>query len=403
MAATIPATFFSSKDSIRRSREQFILEMKSSAQFCIQLCNETDLVNPLLITLLYNYNLLVSVMMGDTSVTLWRLHGDLVCGATALGLHRESPKTKSEISLALEIRRRAHAAVFGFDKAHASFTGRPITLPRRYCTAVLPLDLPDEDLLLPNDELRKKAGEELDENGWNTRGAVYPATTLRVFYLMALIREEILELNLATTDEDLDAARILDLKDRALQQYEAFPSMLKYQAGEIETAKSDPTLWSRACTRLRYVQNIYLIERLLQKTGYSNGQELLETAKESLGLCLKFYVYRDTFAEHQFDFEWMVSPRKWRSDLQACAFEPVLTATDHVLRSACSRCLVSRTIETIKSSHEQSRTAETIAFGNNTEPDHAGRVLGLGQTGQWQLSTLPEDKNHHIDCFGPCS
>lgn len=260
MSSQIPETFFTSADEQPKSRKQFLLEMKNSAEFCLQLCNETDMVNPLIVTFSYNNCLLESIFIGDTSVRHWRHHRDLVCAATALGLHRESHGTSSKISLALEVRRRAHAGVFGLDKAISSFTGRSVVLSRRFCTAILPLDVADEYLMLPHEELMEVVNRDLDANGWNTTRKFFPATRIRVFYYMALIRDEILESSLGTTGEQLDVAQVLDLKRRALEQYHDFPKVVKYKNGDTEGGISDGLLYGRVAVRCKYLQNMYLIE-----------------------------------------------------------------------------------------------------------------------------------------------
>lgn len=321
MSSRIPESLFTSPDGHEKDRKQFLLEMRNSARFCVELCSETDMCNPLLVSLLYNFSLLTSIFSGDTSILLWRMHGDLACAATALGLHREPPissQSPAPISLALEVRRRVHAGVFAIDKALASFTGRPPLMTRRYVTAVLPLDVSDEDLILSKEELGQIVASH-DQNGWNTKGEIYPATRIRLHYLMSLIRDEILEWSLGTAFMGREAemvAAILDLKQRSQAQYESFPWMVKYETGDEVGPISDLTVSCRISVRNRYLQNCFLIERLLQKAGYSEGQELLDIARESLAVVLISYNHRDRFVDQHHDFEWIVS----RSPFFCCSF-----------------------------------------------------------------------------------
>lgn len=74
--------------------------------------------------------------------------------------------------------------------------GVPPLLTRRFCDIQPCLDLPDEALLLPPDELALAASQ-LDPNGWNTSGSTYQLTTLlRARLQISIFREEILELAL---------------------------------------------------------------------------------------------------------------------------------------------------------------------------------------------------------------
>lgn len=183
--------------------------MRRNADLCLSFCSGSDTVNPLLVILLYNYCLLTSVFGGDTSPMLWRRNGDLCCAATALGLHRGSSTTNRNFGFAAEVRRQAFASVFIVDKAIASFTGRPPCLSRRFCTNALPLDICDDDLMLPHEQLLELTRTKLDANGWNTSGALHGVTRMRLHYCMSLVRDEILELSLGNIKLNTAAETIL--------------------------------------------------------------------------------------------------------------------------------------------------------------------------------------------------
>lgn len=124
----------------------------------------------------------------------------MVSATTALGLHRELETGKSNTTLPAEVRRRVFAIVFAIDKSLATFTGRPPALSRRFCASNLPRDISDEVLLMGEPEL-SNAVSRLDANGWNTDGQIYPATLLRVKYIMSMIQDEILEFSLGNPIE----------------------------------------------------------------------------------------------------------------------------------------------------------------------------------------------------------
>lgn len=66
----------------------------------------------------------------------------------------------------------------------------------------MPLDISDEDLLLPQHELAQVVAR-LDANGWNAAGKFSPATYGRLVYQMTVIRDEILEIFLGSSTAGL--------------------------------------------------------------------------------------------------------------------------------------------------------------------------------------------------------
>jgi hypothetical protein len=49
-----------------------------------------------------------------------------------------------------------------------------------------------------------------------------------------------------------------------------------------------------------------LLERLAHKRGISNGQSMVDCAREMLELTVLIWVQRDRFVEHHHDYDWMV-------------------------------------------------------------------------------------------------
>lgn len=112
-----------------------------------------------------------------------------------LGLQAQRQNASYKPTLWSENRRRLFNQIYTSDKLHVSFTGRPPLLNRHYCWTPLPLDIRDEDLASDQGTLQL-AVESLDANGWNTNGAMYPATVLRARAMIAYIREELVEIAL---------------------------------------------------------------------------------------------------------------------------------------------------------------------------------------------------------------
>jgi hypothetical protein len=125
---------------------------------------------------------------------VWRQLGDLVSASTALGLHREVD-TDEKTSFGTELRKRVFAIVFNIDKGSSLLTGRPPALSYRYCRFTLPLDI-SEEIMMESGERFRRAVENLDEEGWNTEGEIYPNTLTRAHAKLSIILNEILELSL---------------------------------------------------------------------------------------------------------------------------------------------------------------------------------------------------------------
>lgn len=130
---------------------------------------------------------------------VWRQLGDLVSASTALGLHREV-EVVGPPTFVSELRKRVFAIVFNIDKGSSLLTGRPPALSYRYCRFKLPLDISEETMAQGGDAF-KRAVENLDANGWNREGKLYPNTTTRVHCQLAIVLNEILELFLGDMGE----------------------------------------------------------------------------------------------------------------------------------------------------------------------------------------------------------
>lgn len=137
----------------------------------------------------------IANIANGTGYSTWRSGAESVALATFLGMHAETNSPSYEPSLASESRRRLFAQMFVGEKDAVLFTGRPPRLSHRYAFTPLPLDLRDEDLLQGGEAVRE-AVKHLDENGWNTSGSMYSATLTRARYIIALIRDELVEIGI---------------------------------------------------------------------------------------------------------------------------------------------------------------------------------------------------------------
>lgn len=126
---------------------------------------------------------------------------DLATALFALGLHQE-PKAELPFFLA-EIHRKIFWFAYTSDKNFATFFGRPPLINGKFCSCKMPLDLDDDKLVLEDDALARALAE-LDDEGWNSSSAVGRASWLRVSIISTKFREEILELSLGVSTENLE-------------------------------------------------------------------------------------------------------------------------------------------------------------------------------------------------------
>jgi hypothetical protein len=121
-------------------------------------------------------------------------------------LHRLDYPTH-KITTASEYRRRLISSIYCTDKTESSINGVPVLLSKKSCDLRLPLDLTEEELFYPADELAK-AVSNLDPNGWNKKSEVSIVTTHRGIQLLSRCREEILEMalgiDLAISPHDIE-------------------------------------------------------------------------------------------------------------------------------------------------------------------------------------------------------
>jgi hypothetical protein len=69
---------------------------------------------------------------------------------------------------------------------------------------------------------------------------------------------------------------------------------------------SNVDMWSKTGCRLKHLQNLFLIERLAFKFKQTDGQALLDIARETVSLILVIWSQRDRFFMYSYHFEWMV-------------------------------------------------------------------------------------------------
>ncbi|KAL6887327.1 N-terminal binuclear Zn cluster-containing/DNA binding domain-containing protein [Trichoderma longibrachiatum] len=273
---------------------------------CMDLSRRFASANGLLAQLSHRRATLESMHAGDASYSCWRTTAEAVALVTFLGMHAESNSPSYEPTLASESRRRLFAQLFVGEKDGVLFTGRPPRLSHRYAFTPLPLDLRDEDLLVGGEAL-KRAVAELDENGWNTGGKIYSATVTRARCIVAMIRDELVEIGIGKPRQKVASALLRDLKERQIEAVKEFPPSLAYNPSEILDPDSNINLiFARLLLQLEQLQNFFFVDRLLLKHGELDDGGLLLIAFQLVSLTLLFWTHKDRFAPFRNDFEWLV-------------------------------------------------------------------------------------------------
>ncbi|KAJ6440160.1 N-terminal binuclear Zn cluster-containing/DNA binding domain-containing protein [Purpureocillium lavendulum] len=273
---------------------------------CIDLTRRFSDGNSLLLQLCIRRTVAESILSGDASASCWRCLAESVSLMTFLGLHDESETPDYRPTLSSETRRRIAAHVFIMDKVIVLFTGRPPLIGHRYASTPLPLDIQDQHLIA-GDEAISRALESLDERGWNTDGGLYASTSLRARLMIALIRDELIEIALGkwrqTRFDKLQA-----IKERQIQTMAEFPASLIYQHGELDSRSSSPgRVYAKLLIQLEHLQNLFVADRLLLRRGGGLDQsDLLLTSFEMVSLTLLFWTNKDRFALARPDFAWLV-------------------------------------------------------------------------------------------------
>ncbi|KAF7894168.1 hypothetical protein EAF00_007682 [Botryotinia globosa] len=216
-----------------------------------------------------------------TAFKLWRIQGDKVHLATALGLHHCAIRPDAEVTTSPEIKRRIFSAIFFNDKTLSIFTGRPPGLSRRYNSCPLPLGLENE-ILLAGKETLQEAASKLDENGWNREGNIYSSSRIRASMMYGEIIDEILETSLETINQ-FSKARIMDLRKGNENVQQRLPPWLRLSSS-TPTNSSTTTHWIQTALKFNCLQCSFILEQVFVRKVKGNKQPLLDISRQLLAL-----------------------------------------------------------------------------------------------------------------------
>ncbi|KAL5876683.1 hypothetical protein ACKVWC_005849 [Pyricularia oryzae] len=305
--AGVAGTVFEGKED-----RTLALGWKDCAAKCAEFC-KGEQPSSLLVSLYHKNIVLESMDSGDTSFLSFTLCAEAVALCHYLGLHVDpaaGDDRAAKVTASAEARRRACWGIFTIDKIGAICTGRPPLFNRRYMSTRMPLDVSNEDLLLPQDQLEEAVRLKVDENGWNRdRDRLYPVKYVRARIPMIVIRDEILELALGPADTlQRSYDQLIRLCRDSGRWYKSLPQLLSYNHLDIKDSSMDVTvLYAKIMLRLEHLQNVFLIERLLKKVGHPDPSDaLLQASVEIVSITSALWTHRDRLCGQHRDFEWIL-------------------------------------------------------------------------------------------------
>lgn len=161
------------------------------------------------------------------------------------------------------------------------------------------------------------------------------------------------------------------LKQRTHDTYMQLPSVIQFSKSELgNTNVPGYVLYAQILTRLEFLMNLFLLERLLKRHNIVTGQDLVEVSHEMLHLTLIFWRKKDRFVGLYADFEWLV--RNWvpciydttqkiffisNTTIRQCR-----TQSQQVASSVWSSCDKPHTRKAIKYAFHDHQSFRTLAY-----------------------------------------
>ncbi|KAL2808410.1 hypothetical protein BJX63DRAFT_424636 [Aspergillus granulosus] len=312
--ATSGIAFMSSPDSdpdiVRvapdaQARDMLRAQVIEASNICLGFCDTSASVNELLGFFQYNDMLLRTQYYGDTSYLAWRRLGNLTATIYAAGLHQESTRAQDCPAFLHQWRKSCFAAAFYADKCLSTFVGRPPFIAYRYCSLSPPLDLSDEDLIAGGERLNQ-AISELDAAGWNPKGNSLRVSMKRLRFLLAVLREQALEIALGMFD-DTDILQKYDkVVKTARETWNACPTHLRYDK-YVKTDDDSMTInFARRHIYLDYLYTLFLVQRMVVKRTNTGHEALFSTSREVLSIILEVTNEREPGTDISVHQSWVV-------------------------------------------------------------------------------------------------
>ncbi|KAF4156224.1 hypothetical protein CNMCM6936_008987 [Aspergillus lentulus] len=288
------------------AKDRLRAQIVEASGICLGFCDQASSVNELLGFYQYNDVMLRTQQYGDSSYQAWRRLGDLSATIYAAGLHQESTQTDDCPWFLRQWRRVCFASAFYADKSLATFVGRPPLINYRYCTLTPPMDISHEILLAGGSTLTQ-AISDLDKAGWHVYGTTHPVTLIRLRFLLAIFREEALELALGTGDQDDLVEKSNRLVEKARNTWNTAPAYLRYDIrADVEENDIYCSSFAVLHTYLDYLYTVFLVQRTLVKRTNTGQAALFETSRQVLSNIIRINAERDSLMDMTRHYSWII-------------------------------------------------------------------------------------------------
>ncbi|CAI6301925.1 unnamed protein product [Periconia digitata] len=295
---------FCSHDDVPIDREATLIRAQNASQMCLDFCDDFGILSDLYLWLLYENTSIYCALRTKGSYQNWKKTGTLITALVFCNLHEEIKVDEKTPLFISELRKRLFAAVYQSDKYSAIYSGRPPRLTRKFCRLQVPLDISDAQLMSVGSD-HEKIVRGIDENGWNTRGAINLSTFQRLFVSDALLAEEIVEISMdiEMQPDEIDR-RAADIKARAIARFENLPDFLKLKDDRpFQDARRSPIeLMFLAYIRMDAHYHQYLLQRILIKKLGADASKLIEIAIPMFKFVLQLVNNKHIFRDFQIDF-----------------------------------------------------------------------------------------------------
>ncbi|KAL4864656.1 hypothetical protein BDV12DRAFT_188750 [Aspergillus spectabilis] len=290
-----------------QARDMLRAQIVEASGIVLSFCDTSASVNELLGFYQYNDMLLKTQYYGDTSYIAWRRLGDLTATIYAAGLHQESTRGSDCPAFLHQWRKTCFSAAFYADKCLSTFVGRPPFINYRYCSISPPLDLKDEDLIAGGEQLNS-AISNLDPVGWNSNGSTLKNSMMRLRFLLAVLREQALEIALGTFDEEGILEKYNKVIETALETWASAPSSLRF---DQTTNPKPPTetssiSFAKRHMYLDYLYTLFLVQRMVVKRTGTGHEDLFLTSREVLSIILEISGERHSGVDISRHHSWVV-------------------------------------------------------------------------------------------------
>ncbi|PYI19636.1 hypothetical protein BO99DRAFT_432544 [Aspergillus violaceofuscus CBS 115571] len=273
---------------VLRSEFQQVIEVFTQLTRALPVCDELSLC------LKYNRFLLAYHQSDDSGQSLHSSFAEIVSATYTAGFHRIIPLAGGRLSFVPQWRRRIFSMIYTMDKKLATFLDRPPLVTRQYCDMEAPADvnISDSDATGMRSE-----GISFDALGFTIGGKSSPITFIRLRFLLAIIKEEILELQLGTNKSTIPE-KTPQILDRLDALWQSCPSYMKYTSDMWQMPLGCAETLTHLYNYLDFLHCRFLTLRLAQHdTSQECSHLLIVVAQEVLSTLLVLNEERDRVRE----------------------------------------------------------------------------------------------------------